>query len=94
LKDCLATNSKGAVAGSNSTESKVFDHSRREDKCGSSINSKGKWVLNESKKRGLAVLPFECTWPSGCWCEWATELSDWQLLFCATPVVKELAKQQ
>jgi hypothetical protein len=41
MKDCLATKSKGAVAGSNSTESKVFDHDRREGGCGSSINPKG-----------------------------------------------------
>ena len=40
-KDCLARKSKGAVAGSNSTESKVFDHDRREGVCGSSINTKG-----------------------------------------------------
>jgi hypothetical protein len=37
----LTTKSKGAVAGSKSTESKVFDHNQREGECGSSTSPKG-----------------------------------------------------
>jgi hypothetical protein len=50
-------NSKGAVAGSNSMESKVFDYDRREDGCGSSINPKGNCLKKADSKQSATFFP-------------------------------------
>jgi hypothetical protein len=55
MKGGLAVNSKGAVAGSISTESKVFDHDRREDGCGSSINPKRNCAPRKKQNATLFV---------------------------------------
>ena len=49
-------NSKGAVAGSDFTESKVFNHDRREDGCGFSISPKG----NSASRKLIASGPSPC----------------------------------